>query len=249
MIEYEVKIPLSSTDLYIYGVLRGSYSDPLIILCHGYGGWMHEMLLYNGARFFEKDGFSTLRLSMYGGGENSRNISQSDVMTHASDIDDVVTYVKSKGASWVGVAGHSYSGLAITYSSKQEFDAAALWDPTHTDGYDDPQAIKSLEKDFLFVDKLNAYVSGLGSGYIYAKSVYDNDYPKSNEMASKFTIPTCVINASWSKKQKKYGKAYVDNISAHAKQVIIPDSTHPFTGDGAAEKLFAETSRFFKSLQ
>lgn len=210
---------------------------------------MHEMLLYNGARYFEKKGFSTLRLSMYGGGEKSRNIAKSDVMTHASDIDDVVAFAKKQGVSWVGVAGHSYSGLAIIYSSKQSFNAAALWDPTHTDGYDDPRAIRNLEKDFVFVKELNAYVSGIGSGYVYAKSVFDNNYPKSKEMAAKFNVPTCVINASWSKAQKKYGKEYADTIPAKTKQIIIPESTHPFTSEGAAEKVFAETTKFFKSLQ
>jgi very-short-patch-repair endonuclease len=48
------------------------------------------------ARYLEKQGFSTLRLSMYGGGEKSRNISDSDVMTHASDIDDVVAFAKER---------------------------------------------------------------------------------------------------------------------------------------------------------
>lgn len=247
MKEKEVKIPLSDSDLYVYGTLRGDYSNPLIILCHGYGGWMHEMLLYNGARFFEKEGFSTLRLSMYGGGEQSRNISDSDVMTHARSIDDTVSFVKAKGASWVGVAGHSYSGLAMVYSTSQQFNAAALWDPTHTDGYDDPQSIKNLENDFFFVEKLNAYVSGLDSGYVYARSVFDNDYPKSNVMAAKFNVPTCVINASWSKEQQKYGKDYADSIAADSKQIIIPDSSHPFTEEGAADKLFTETSAYFKS--
>lgn len=249
MQEQEVRIRLSNTDLYIYGVLRGSYTDPLIALCHGYGGWMHEMLLYNGARYFESQGFSTLRLSMYGGGEHSRDISDSDVMTHASDIDDVVAFVKKEGASWVGVVGHSYSGLATLYSTKQQFDAAVLWDPTHTDGYEEPQAKESLANDFLFVEELNAYVSGKGAGYVYAKTVFDNEYPKSQEVARRFKIPTCIINASWSSEQQKYGRAYAKDINAHTKQVVVPDSTHPFTSEGAAEKLFAETASFFHSLR
>lgn len=246
MHERELKIPLAGSRLFIYGTLRGNYDRPLIILCHGYGGWMHEMLLYNGARFFDNAGLSTLRLSMYGGGEKSRNIADSDVMTHASDIDDAVQFVKAEGAEWVGVAGHSYSGLATVYSKKQAFNAAALWDPTHTDGYDEPEAIKNLEKDFMLIKSLNAYVSGLGSGYIYAKTVFDNDFPKSNDMAAKFRLPTLIVNASWSQDQQKYGKAYADNIAAPTEQVIIPNSTHPFTGDGVAEKLFQTTVDFFK---
>lgn len=248
MKETEVKIPLANSSLYVYGTLRGDYKKPLIVLCHGYGGWMHEMLLYNAARYFEKEGFSTLRLSMYGGGEKSRNITDSDVVTHASDIDDVVSFARKAGAKWIGVAGHSYSGMAIVYSKKQQFDATALWDPTHTDGYDEPQNKKNLADNFVFIKDLNAYVSGLGSGYVYAKAVFDNDYPKSQETAKRFKINTGVFNADWSKEQQRYGKNYVENIDAKAKQVIIPDSSHPFTEDGAAEKLYAATAQYFKGL-
>jgi pimeloyl-ACP methyl ester carboxylesterase len=246
MKEKEVKIPLAGVNLFIYGTLRGNYEHPLIVLCHGYGGWMHEMLLYNAARHFENEGFSTLRLSMYGGGEKSRNISESDVMTHAIDIDEVVSFVKEKGAKWVALAGHSYSGMAIVYSKRQQFDAAALWDPTHTDGYDEPKNKKNLQDDFIFIKDINAYVSGLGSGYVYAKTVFDNDYPKIQEAAVKFKVNTCVFNADWSKQQQQYGKNYAELINSATKQIIIPDASHPFTEDGAAEKLFAATSKYFK---
>lgn len=246
MKETQVSIPLSAGKLNIYGVLRGDYTKPLLILCHGYGGWMHEMLLYNAARYFDTQGFATLRLSMYGGGDNSRNITESDIMTHASDIDDVVSFVKSKGAKWVGLAGHSFSGMAIVYSKSQAFDAAALWDPSHSAAYDEPESKRNLEKDFVFVNEINGYVSGLGSGYVYAKSVFDNNYPKSQEAAKKFEINTIVINASWSKEQQRYGKDYAENINASTKQIVIPNSTHPFVEDGAAEKLFAVTSDYFK---
>lgn len=244
MTEKELKIRIGD-DLYIYGTLRGNYEKPFIVLCHGYGGWMHEMLLYNGARYFEKHGYSTLRLSMYGGGEKSRDITASDVITHAHDIDAVVEYLKSKQVSSIGVAGHSYSGLALVYSKKQDFAAAALWDPTHTDGYDEPETIQNLKDDFVYLKDLNAYVSGKGSGYIYAKTVFDNTYPKSNETAKKFTVPSVVINASWSETQQKYGKMYAQNIHAKTQHVVIKNASHPFTEEGAAEKLYAATVSFF----
>lgn len=248
MQEQEIAIPLSESGHMIYGTLRGDYKHPLIVLCHGYGGWMHEMLMYNAARYFEKEGFATLRLSMYGGGENSRNISESDVVTHAADIDDAVAYAKKSGAEWIGIIGHSYSGMAIVYSEKQQFDAAALWDPSHTDGYDDPEAFRKLEGDFTRLPELHMYVSGLGSGYVYAQTVFENDYPKSHEMAGKFKVPTLVVNASWSESQQRYGKDYADTIVATTERVVIPDSSHPFTEDGAAEKLFATSANYFKKF-
>ena len=55
-------------------------------------------------------------------------------------------------------------------------------------------------------------MSGIGSGHVYAKAVFDNNYPKSDEMAAKFSVPTCVINASWSEGQQSYGKKYVETM-------------------------------------
>jgi len=245
MTEQDVKIPIAESQ-YIYGVPRGSYKDPLIILCHGYGGWMHEMLLYNGARHFDKHKFSTLRLSMYGGGESSRDIAKSDLMTHQADIDSVVSYAREQGASWVGVVGHSFSGLAIVYSKEQNFNAAALWDPTHTDGYKTDIAIKDFKDNYEYVESQDAYVSGLGGGYVYAKTIFENDYLSSDQAAAKFTVPSIVVNASWSKDQQEYGRRYAATIAAETEHVVIPDSSHPFTEDGAAAKLFDETAKFFK---
>lgn len=210
---------------------------------------MHEMLLYNAARYFESEGFATLRLSMYGGGEKSRNISRSDVMTHATDIDVAVKFVKQAGAPWVAVVGHSYSGMAVVYSKDQAFDAAVLWDPTHTDGYNDPKAAANLKNDFIFVDALQAYVSGVGPGYVYAKTVFDNTYPNSHEAASRFMLSSCIINASWSSDQQRYGKHYADTIDAKTEHIIIANSSHPFTEDGAAERLFAATASYCKRLR
>jgi pimeloyl-ACP methyl ester carboxylesterase len=245
MQESEVKIKLPESNLYIYGTLRGDFEHPLIVMCHGYSGWMHEMLSYNGARFFEKKGYSTLRLSMYGGGENSRDIANSDVITHAKDIDTVVKYLRNQGVEWIGVVGHSYSGMGIIYTEQQDFDSAVLWDPTHTDGYNEGGAIQKFKESFSYINELGIYVSGKGGGNVYAKAVFDNEYPKSPEMAKKFNIPTLVINASWSQDQQKYVRNYAENINAEASQITIPDSTHPFTGNGIAEILFEITADYF----
>ena len=154
MKETEVQIPIPDTSLNIHGVLRGDYGKPLVILAHGLGGWMHEALMFNASRYFDENGIASLRVSFYGDGEDQRNINGYDVHTGAVDIDTIVDYVKDKSASWTCVVGHSYSGMAIVYSQKQRFDGAVLWDPSHTDGYDNQQAKSNLEKDFLFIKEL-----------------------------------------------------------------------------------------------
>jgi len=167
--ETAVTIPIPDSALEIRGTLRGEYAQPLAILAPGLGGWMHDLLLFNAARFFETREIATLRVSFYGDDAKQRNIGDFDVKTNAADIDTIVDYAREQGADWICVIGHSYSGMAIVYSQMQAFDAAVLWDASHTDGYDEPKAIESLEKDFLYVDELGSYVSANGSGYVLSR--------------------------------------------------------------------------------
>lgn len=246
MQETVLEIPVPNTAFTVHGVLRGNYSDPLVILAPGLGGWMHDLLLFNASRYFEQEGMASLRISFYGHDEHQRDIKNCDVKTFAADIDAVVDYTKKQGANWVGIVGHSYSGMAIVFSEQQRFDAAVLWDPSHTDGYDDPQAKTNLAKDFMYVKELDSYVSGMGPGYVLSRKVFENYEPGSNEKARNFRIGTLVINAGLSKEMQKYGKEYVDSIDAPADQIILPNTTHPFVEDGAMERLYHVTSEWFK---
>jgi len=234
--------------LEIRGTLRGEYAQPLAILAPGLGGWMHDLLLFNAARFFETREIATLRVSFYGDDAKQRNIGDFDVKTNAADIDTIVDYAREQGADWICVIGHSYSGMAIVYSQMQAFDAAVLWDASHTDGYDEPKAIESLEKDFLYVDELGSYVSANGSGYVLSRKVFQNYAPGSTAMARAFTVDTLVVNAGESgEAMQRFGQDYADAINAETKHIIIPGASHPFTEDGATERLYEVTANWIKA--
>ncbi|MBI1857328.1 alpha/beta hydrolase [Candidatus Saccharibacteria bacterium] len=227
MYESEVHIPIPNSELEIHGVLRGDYNSPLAVLAPGLGGWMHDLLLFNASRFFEKQGFATLRVSFYGDDNKQRNISDFGVKTSAADIDTVVDYVKEQGLERVCVIGHSYSGMAIVYSTKQAFDAAVLWDASHTGGYYELQAKKNLENDFMYIKELDSYVSANGSGYVLSRKVFEEYAPGSTIMAKNFNVDTLVINASNSgKAMERFGKDYANNISAETEYIVIPDASH-----------------------
>jgi dienelactone hydrolase len=249
MTETYIKILNEFDDIEIHGMLRGKFIDPLIILAPGLGGWMHDLQMFNASRYFEKQGFATLRLSFYGHDERQRNISDFGSHDCAADIDAVVDYVRRQGAKFVGVAGHSFSGLGIIYSKQQRFDTGILWDPTHTDGYDDPEAEKNLARDFIFIESLNSYVSGIGPGYVLSNKVFSDHGPGSNEAAKSFKKPLLVINADESKSQIEKGMDYVKNCPSESKHVVIPNSSHPFTQDGAMENLFSETTKWLNDLK
>jgi hypothetical protein len=247
MHETEVHIPIPDSELEIRGVLRGDYNSPLAVLAPGLGGWMHDLLLFNASRFFEKQGIATLRVSFYGDNNKQRNIGDFGVKTNAADIDTIVGYVKEQGSEWVCVIGHSYSGMAIVYSKDQAFDAAVLWDASHTDGYDEPQAKKNLENDFLYIDELESYVSANGPGYVLSRRVFEDYAPGSTAMAGDFTVDTLVVNAADSgEAMERFGKDYADNIQAETEHIVIPNASHPFTEDGAMERLYETTARWIK---
>ncbi len=246
MKEQQIQIPIIGSKLNIHGVLRGDYSMPVVVLAHGLSGWMHETLMFNASRYFEKQGIASLRISFIGDADDQRDISDFGIHENADDIDTAVNYLKQKGSPWIGVIGHSYSGMAIVFSKQQKFDAAVLWDPSHTDNYESNDAKENLKRDFMFIKELDSYVAGLGSGYVISRKVFENHEPGSVTSARKFKVPTLVVNAGLSKEMQAYGKSYADEIQAQTKQVIIPNSSHPFVEDGAMEELFEKTLEWLR---
>ncbi len=247
-IEQNVAIPIPETMLEIHGVLRGEYSQPVAILAPGLGGWAHDLLMFNASRYFEGEGVATLRVSFYGDNRSQRNIGDFDVKTNAADIDTVVDYVKNQSNTWVCVVGHSYSGMATVYSQKQQFDAAVLWDPSHTSAYSTQQAQSNLVNDFVYVDSLGSYVSASGPGYVLSRRVFENYAPGSAAMAASFRVSTLVVNAQNSgEAMQRYGQDYASAIDAKTKHVVIEGASHPFTEDGALERLYSVTVDWIKN--
>ncbi|CAN5629768.1 hypothetical protein BH23PAT2_BH23PAT2_05170 [soil metagenome] len=245
--ERNVHIPIPDSELEIQGVLRGDYTSPLAILAPGLGSWKHDLLLFNASRFFEQQGIATLRVSFCDDDNKQRNIGDFGVKINAEDIDIVVDHAREQGSDWVCVIGHSYSGMAIVYSTKQAFDAAVLWDASHTDGYDEPQAKKNLENDFLYIKELDSYVSVNGPGYVLSRKVFEDYAPGSTAMAQAFKIDTLIVNASDSgEAMYRFGEDYAANIDAVTEHIVIPDTYHPFTEDGAMENLYVATVKWIK---
>lgn len=128
--EQKIEIPIPDTDLHINGVLRGDWSQPLVIMMHGLGGSHAQILQYLGAHYFGELGFATLRLNMYDFDEGTRDLRDCTVAVHAADFEVVVEFVRAKGVPKVFAEGHSYGGLTIL-RSKATLDGALLWDPSH----------------------------------------------------------------------------------------------------------------------
>ncbi|HUS26678.1 MAG TPA: alpha/beta hydrolase [Nevskiaceae bacterium] len=155
--EKTIHIPIPNTSLHINAVLRGDWSQPVVILVHGLRGSNMGVLPFMGAKFLSQQGFATLRVNLYDFDTDTRNLVDCTLQTHADDFDTIVRYIRRKKAPTVLAAGHSYGGLTILRSTAQ-LDGAVLWDPTHlqcialSDAQEHPQSqiIKSANAAISF---------------------------------------------------------------------------------------------------
>ena len=115
--EKQIKIPIANKK-YIYGTLRGSLKNPLLVFVHGFTGYKDEHIFFNGARFFEKKGFSTFRFDLYNWNKDARKLEECTLSLHGEDLDTVVKYLRKKGANKIFVAGHSFGGVTVLLSKK-----------------------------------------------------------------------------------------------------------------------------------
>jgi len=125
-----VKIP-TSNNRKIYCKIRGPLSRPVIVFVHGLTSDMEEHIFFNGTRFLEKHGYSSLRFDLYGYNSNQRKMKDCTLKIHAHDLDLVLAYLRRRGVKKICVIGHSYGGPAILYSNKKDFDLVIFWDSSY----------------------------------------------------------------------------------------------------------------------
>lgn len=231
--EEEIKIPLENKK-YIYGILRGSLKNPLVIFIHGFTGHKNEHQFFNGARFFEKNGFATFRFDLYSWKDDARKLEECTLSLHGQDLDVVVDYFRNKGVKKIFVAGHSFGGLTVLLSQKQDFDAAVLWDASF-------EPAKVTKSDF--IKELDMFYTHFDSafGYTIGKAmVKENKNLKPFEFIKKFRKPVKIIIAGGGELVNG-GKKYFELANDPKDFAIIPNATHCFDEDGTEEKLFQET--------
>lgn len=161
--EKTLEIPIPGTKLHINGTLRGDFTKPVVILMHGLPGHNRALLPFLGSKLLSEAGFTTLRLNMYDFEENTRDMVDCLLQTHADDFDTVVDYVHKQGAPQIMAIGHSYGGLTIL-RSKSKLDGAVLWDPSHfkcSKEFDDHRH-ESERPALLEKEQIVAYLAGRG---------------------------------------------------------------------------------------
>lgn len=228
----------------VKGVLRGSFDGDLIIMVHGLPGDGNELLQFLGARYLYERGFSTLRLSLYPGGGQGRDLIGSSIDTHAEGFDTVVDYIKKQGAKRVFAIGHSYGGLTIIKSQSQ-IDSAVLWDPTHGSVY---LAIKSdpSESKPRHIDDLVVYNYGNLSVLPHHIEEQNMNLGNTTSLADK---PYSILIISAGKGIMVENGAMYAGVGNN-QQIIIDDAHHQFDdSDEVIEQLLSATANWLDSVQ
>lgn len=229
--EKELKIPLGQNKV-AYGTLFGDLKNPLIIFVHGFTGHKDEHIFFNGARFFEKNGYSSFRFNLYGDANDARKLNDSPLSQNAEDLDIVIDFFNKKGVNKIYVVGHSYGGLVILLSKYQKFDKACLWDPSYNPNGITDEAEYLKEKDLYYFDKWEF-------AFTIGKKMYEeNKTINPEELIKKIKVPVKIILA---------GNGRLKNYWRNQKNsIIIPGATHTFSEYGTEEKLFEETLNWIK---
>ena len=236
--EKPLKIPITQKKR-IHGLLRGSLNRPLVVLVHGLAGDMNEHQFFNGARYFEREGFSSFRFDLYGWGRDERKLHECTLKTHAGDLDRVVAYLQRKGVKKIFVLGHSYGGKTILMSRNKDFKAAVLWDPSHNFS---PVFTKAK-----YIPSLNGYVNLGGSfGIFIGKQMVKEEkgFPWKEKIQT-LGVPVKIICAGKGILVRGC-KAYHTYASRPKALVTISKATHCFDEEGTEERLFKETLSWFK---
>lgn len=223
----------------MYAILRGSLARPVILLVHGLTGFNNEHIFYNGARFFDHHGISSLRINLYEDERGARCLTDCTLKTHASDVTDALHYLRMHGVKQVFAAGHSYGGPSIMLADQSLLDGLILWDGSYRAPF-----FRTIKKNPI---SKNKFLGKWGMEFAVGKKMIDfNQTLNWNRMAASIKKPLLVICAGKGILERG-GREYTKRAQGPAKRVIIPGADHCFNQEGTEEKLFHETLKWIKA--
>lgn len=246
-IEKNIKIKLS-TEFSLYGKFSGSFNQPLFIIVHGLPGNMDEEFYYSATRWFRKREFSTFRFNLYGYQKDARQLMNCSLKTHSDDLDVVIQYFRKRSVKKIFIAGHSFGGLTILNSQKQNFDGVALWDPSYKISFIKTKyGIPGGE----YIKEINGYLMKWGVNVIIGKEMAEEiDLLQWNSITKKFKAPFNIIIAE--KGALKGAKKYLNDVKTKTDLKIIKGATHYFNDQEKMQEIVFKTSekwfrRFIKN--
>jgi esterase/lipase len=135
---------------------QGEYSSeedkklPFVILCHGFTGDKYEWGRFpKTAKALNAAGFDTLIFDFSGSGENEREFIT--LSNQARDLEDVYTWARNQGYSWIAGIGLSFGGLTLLVANLPEVKTLVFWAPAfHLKDMVSPRSSENKKKEPLF---------------------------------------------------------------------------------------------------
>ncbi|MEK7619480.1 MAG: alpha/beta hydrolase [Patescibacteria group bacterium] len=238
---YNVKLDVSCQ---AYGKFAGTKAKPLVIVVHGLPCTINEGIYERACEHFQQAGYATYRFGLYDWHKDARQLIDCTLITHAKDLDTVVAHFRENGFKKIFVAGHSFGGPTILLSTKQDFDAAVLWDPS----YD----ISVIKKKYgasggKFIKALNGYFMRWGVSVIIGKKMAEQiDHLEWDGLPENFHVPLKIIAAQ--KGVLMAGcKKYIDHAHEPKALEVLIGATHYFDDTPTMQqRLFTATQKWFE---
>ncbi|MAF35407.1 hypothetical protein CMO91_06215 [Candidatus Woesearchaeota archaeon] len=237
--EREFQIPIPGTDLNIYAKQYGELSDSMVIFVHGLTGHMDEHLFYNGARYFEKHGISSIRFNLYDWHDDARKLMDCTLETHAHDFNTVLQYLLTAKVKKIAAIGHSYGGPTILLGNHKQLAAIVLWDPSHGDIFADEDEVK-------YVPELNAYHVNWGTSFLIGSPMRAMEKEIAWDSLTKKIHSALKVVSAGKGELVEHGKKYVDLANGPKQHVVIQSANHNFDDEGAADELYKESASWIQ---
>ena len=223
---------------FVYAILNGSISKPLIVIVHGLCGHMNEALHYNAVRYFKEKGFSCLRFNLYSWGKDARKLHQCNLKTHGKDIDTVLKYLKRKGVKKVYLVGHSYGLPSILNSERQNVRAIVSWDGSHLPRRTFERLPKINKPKGRIYDE--GYLTIMGESMVREEPIINSD-----ALISKVNSPILFVTIADGYNLKGAKRMYRKALG-EKRLLIMKGADHNFNNEGKQELLYAATVNWFK---
>ncbi len=243
--EKELRISLSEKK-FLYGRFSGSRKQPLFIVIHGLPGNGDEYFYHKATDWCSGKGYATFRPNLYDWHKDSRQLIDSTLATHASDIDSMVRHFRKEGFKKIFIAGHSYGGPSILLSRDQDFNAVMLWDPSYKSSF-------TKERygfpGGTYISQVKGYFMKWGVGVVIGKKMAEEaDSLDWDTLPKNFRAPLRIISAG-SGILVPGAEKYISVANKPNSLQIIPEATHYFdTKKGMQEKVFKLSEDWFKKF-
>lgn len=215
----------------------------LVIFVHGLTGSPTEHHYIRAPKFFNEQGFGTVRFAQYATGENKRVFSETGVPLHAKDLNSVVQHYQDQYEN-IYLVGHSLGASVILEADLTNIEKIVLWDPTI--------GIKSIEdanaKPCWYEERIDKYVLvNSGKEVLLGQDMMDSwlaaaDLPR---LTKQITKPCKFIFAEQEDKRDGWQPHFAD-IEVDWSEATVSGATHVFYEEGALEELYQETLSWIK---